>query len=150
METFSTTPRWRPEDVNRAVDILVGRLQGAGVPVEVHQPEIYLSVPYSASVMAGGTTCRAKPPSSSLSVPGGRTAKLVALQANLKALRSYNRDVATLFGGSMAMARMASPAAISSRRQSAPRALRIEAARGSHMRSMAGRRRGTCSARAVS
>ncbi len=101
METFSTTPRWRPEDVNRAVDILVGRLQGAGVPVEVHQPEIYLSVPYSASVMAGGTTCRAKPPSSSLSVPGGRTAKLVALKANPKALRSYNRDVATLFGGSI-------------------------------------------------
>ena len=101
VETFSTTPRWRPEDVNRAVDILVGRLQGAGVPVEVHQPEIYLSVPYSASVMAGGTTCRAKPPSSSLSVPGGRTAKLVALQANPKALRSYNRDVATLFGGSI-------------------------------------------------
>ena len=101
VETFSTTPRWRPEDVNRAVDILVGRLQGAGVPVEVHQPEIYLSVPYSASVMAGGTTCRAKPPSSSLSVPGGRTATLVALQANPKALRSYNRDVATLFGGSI-------------------------------------------------
>ena len=102
VETFSVTPRWRPEDVNRAMDILVGRLRDAGVPVEVHQPEIYLSIPYSASVMAGGVTCRAKPPSSSLSVPGGRTAKLVALKANPKALRSYNRDIATLFGGSIA------------------------------------------------
>lgn len=101
VEKFSVTPRWRPEDVNRAMDILIDRLEALGIPVEVHQPEIYLSVPYSASVMAGGITCRAKPPSSSLSVPGGRTAKLVALQANPKALRSYNRDIATLFGGSI-------------------------------------------------
>ena len=101
VKTFSTTPRWRPEDVNRAMDLLIARLHAAGIPVEVHQPEIYLSVPYSASVMAGGVTCRAKPPSSSLSVPGGRTAKLVALKANPKALRSYNRDIATLFGGSI-------------------------------------------------
>ncbi|MDP9095641.1 MAG: M28 family peptidase, partial [Pseudomonadota bacterium] len=101
VKTFSVMPRWRPEDVNRAMDVLVGRLHEVGVPVEVHQPEIYLSVPYSASVMAGGVTCRAKPPSSSLSVPGGRTAQLVALKANPKALRSYNRDIATLFGGSI-------------------------------------------------
>jgi hypothetical protein len=101
VETFSVTPRWRPEDVNRAMDILVERLQSLDIPVDVHQPEIYLSVPYSASVMAGGITCRAKPPSSALSVPGGRTAQLVALQANPKALRSYNRDIATLFGGSI-------------------------------------------------
>ena len=104
VKTFSTTPRWRPEDVNRAMDLLIARLHAAGIPVEVHQPEIYLSVPYSASVMAGGVTCRAKPPSSSLSVPGGRTGKLVALQANPKALRSYNRDIATLFGGSITSA----------------------------------------------
>ncbi len=101
VKTFSTTPRWRPEDVNRAMDLLTARLHAAGIPVEVHQPEIYLSVPYSASVMAGGVTCRAKPPSSSLSVPGGRTGKLIALKANPKALRSYNRDIATLFGGSI-------------------------------------------------
>ena len=54
VETFATLPRWRPEDVNRAVDVLVGRLHGLGVPVEVHEPEIFLSIPYSASVMAGG------------------------------------------------------------------------------------------------
>ena len=101
VETFATLPRWRPEDVNRAVDVLVGRLEGAGVPVTVHQPEIFLSIPYSASVSAGGVTCRAKPPSSSLSVPGGRTGRLVALKANPKALRSYNRDVRTLFDGTI-------------------------------------------------
>ena len=102
VETFSTMPRWRPEDVNRGVDTLVQRLRGAGIPVEVHEPEIYLSIPYAASVTACGVTYRAKPPSSSLSVPGGRTGKLVTLQANPKALRSYNRDIKTLFGGSIA------------------------------------------------
>jgi hypothetical protein len=102
VETFSTMPRWRPEDVNRGMDTLVERLRGAGVPVEVHEPEIHLSIPYSASVAAGGTTFRAKPPSSALSVPGGRTGRLVALKANPKALRSYNRDIKTLFGGSIA------------------------------------------------
>ena len=101
VESFATMPRWRPEDVNRGVDTLVGRLRAAGIPVEVHEPEIYLSIPYAASVSAGGVTYRAKPPSSSLPVPGGRTGKLVKLQANPKALRSYNRDIKTLFGGSI-------------------------------------------------
>jgi N-acetylated-alpha-linked acidic dipeptidase len=102
VETFSTMPRWLPEDVNRGADVIAQRLRGVGVPVEVHEPEIYLSIPLSASVAAGGVTYRAKPPSSALSVPEGRTAKLVRLTANPKALRSYNRDIATLFGGSIA------------------------------------------------
>ena len=102
VETFSTMHRWRPGDVNRACDVLVERLHGAGVPVEVHQPEIYLSIPLSSSVTAGGVSYRAKPPSSSLSVPNGVTGRLVTLEANPKALRSYNRDVKTLFGGSIA------------------------------------------------
>lgn len=102
VETFATTPRWQPEDVNRGADILVARLREAGVPVEVHAPEIFLSVPQSASVSAGGVTYRAKPPSSALSMPGGQTGRLVTLAANPKALRSYNRDIKTLFGGSIA------------------------------------------------
>lgn len=101
IETFATMPRWQPQDVNRSADAIVSRLRGAGVPVEVYQPELYLSIPYSASVTAGGVTYRAKPPSSSLSVPDGRTARLVMLKANPRALRSYNRDIRTLFGGSI-------------------------------------------------
>ncbi len=101
VEAFSVLPRWRPEDVNRSAEVLAAKLRAAGVPVEMHAPEIYLSVPYSASVSAGGLTIRAKPPSSSLSVPGGRTGRLVTLAANPKALRSYNRDIKTLFGGSI-------------------------------------------------
>lgn len=106
VETFSTMPRWLPEDVNASADVFVDRLKALGVPVEVHEPEIYLSIPLSASVKAGGKNSggksfRAKPPSSTLSVPGGLTAPLVRLEANPKALRSYNRDIATLFGGSI-------------------------------------------------
>jgi N-acetylated-alpha-linked acidic dipeptidase len=101
VETFSTMPRWQPQDVNLSADVIVSRLHAIGVPVEVHQPELYLSIPYSASVTAGGVTYRAKPPSSSLSSPDGRTARLVTLEANPRALRSYNRDIQTLFGGSI-------------------------------------------------
>ena len=99
--TFAGVHRWKPDDVNAAADMIVERLRRHGIPVEVHQPTICLSVPHDASVTAGGTTFRAKPPSSSLPVPEGRTAPLVKLDANPRALRSYNRDVATLFGGSI-------------------------------------------------
>ena len=34
-------------------------------------------------------------------MPGGLAGRLVTLAANPKALRSYNRDIATLFGGSI-------------------------------------------------
>ena len=101
VETFSTMHRWMPEDVNRAADVIVARLRAAGVPVEVHEPEICLSVPLSASVTADNVIYRAKPPSSALSAPEGVTGKLVTLKANPKALRSYNRDIKTLFGGSI-------------------------------------------------
>jgi N-acetylated-alpha-linked acidic dipeptidase len=54
VESFSKMPRWRPEDVNRGADVIVQRLRGSGVPVEVHEPEIYLSIPLSASVQSKG------------------------------------------------------------------------------------------------
>lgn len=101
VETFATMHRWMPEDVNKAADVIAGRLRAVGVPVEVHAPEIYLSIPLSASVTAANETYRAKPPSSALSAPQGVTGKLVRLKANPKALRSYNRDIKTLFGGSI-------------------------------------------------
>src|SRR5215469_1214496 len=94
VETFSAMPRWMPEDVNRAADVITQRVQTAGVPIEVYEPEICLSIPLHAEVRADGKTVRAKPPSSALSVPEGRTAKLVKLAANPHALRSYNRDIA--------------------------------------------------------
>jgi hypothetical protein len=101
VETFATMHRWMPEDVNRGATVIIDTLAALGIPVDVHMPDICLSVPLSASVTADNVSYRAKPPSSSLSAPHGVTAKLVTLQANPKALRSYNRDIKTLFGGSI-------------------------------------------------
>ncbi|NKC30079.1 M28 family peptidase [Falsiroseomonas selenitidurans] len=102
VETFARTPRCMPEEVNRGAAMIAARLEALGVPVTLHRPEIYLAVPLSASVSAGGVTYRAKTPTSSLPVPQGRTAPLVYLSANPKALRSYARDITALFGGTIA------------------------------------------------
>ena len=56
VEQFSTMPRWQPEDVNKAADVIAERLCARGIPVEVHEPELFLSVPLSASVEADGVT----------------------------------------------------------------------------------------------
>jgi N-acetylated-alpha-linked acidic dipeptidase len=101
IERFATMPRWRPEDVNRAADHLAERLRALGVPVEVHAPEVWLSIPHDASVEAGGESFRAKPPSSSLSVPDGVSGELVYLGADLANLRSYAKNVRELFGDSV-------------------------------------------------
>lgn len=98
VETFAGTPRWKPEDVAAAAEVLAKRLRDAGVPVTVHHPRIYLSIPYESSVTAGGQRFRAKSPSAALSVPEGRDGELVYLPANRKALRSYAKSVTELFG----------------------------------------------------
>jgi hypothetical protein len=101
IESFAKMPRWRPEDVNRAADHLAERLRAFGVPVEMHAPEVWLSIPLDASVEAGGEIFRAKPPSNALSVPGGVAGALVYLGANLANLRSYSKNVRDLFGDSI-------------------------------------------------
>src|SRR6185369_203144 len=89
IEAFSRFPRWQPDAVNAAAEMIADRLRRLNVPVTVHAPEIYLSIPLDASVEADGQTFRAKPPSMSVSVPDGITGELVYLPANQKALRSY-------------------------------------------------------------
>jgi N-acetylated-alpha-linked acidic dipeptidase len=101
IERFAKMPRWRPEDVNRAADHLAERLRALGVPVEMHAPELWLSIPLDASVEAGGETLRAKPPSNARSVPDGVSGELVYLGANLANLRSYSKNVRELFGESV-------------------------------------------------
>src|SRR5947208_645257 len=98
IERFSVMPRWLAEDVNKGVDDLVARLESFGVPVVVHEPEIYLSIPLHAEVRAGNTVFRAKPPSNSPSVPDGIEGQLVYLQADPKNIRSYSRNARDLFG----------------------------------------------------
>ena len=102
VERFSGMPRWRPEDVNTAAEEIAGRLRKLGVPVEVHQPKIFLSIPISAQVEASGKVWKGKAPSSCLPTPQGLSGELVYLPANQKALRSYTKNVAELFGQSAA------------------------------------------------
>jgi hypothetical protein len=91
VERFSTFPRWKPEDVNASCDIMVEALKSFGVPVTVHEPEIYLSVPYDARVKAGGRTIRAKPPAYAIDCRKGVTAPIVHVPA------TYSRSIGSLF-----------------------------------------------------
>ncbi len=100
VETFSTMHRWDPEDVNRGADVIIERARTLGLPVEVHEAEIFLSVPHEASVTIGDQEFRAKPPSLSLPVPEGRTAKALYIKANAENLRTYSRDARDVFGES--------------------------------------------------
>lgn len=97
VETFSVMHRWRPEDVNKGADAIGKRLKALGIPFEMHEPTIFLSVPLDASVKLGGKTFRAKPPSMSTSVPEGLSGQLVYLDADEEMFRSYTRDPKEIF-----------------------------------------------------
>lgn len=97
VETFSKMHRWMPDDVNKGADEIIGRLLRLGIPHTVYEPEIYLSVPLSASVEVNGQSFRAKPPSMSLPAVEGVSGELVYLGANVKNLRNYTRNAADLF-----------------------------------------------------
>ena len=56
IEAFATQPREKPEDGNRGAEMIADRLRGFGVPVTVYEPDLYLSLPISASVEADGVT----------------------------------------------------------------------------------------------
>ena len=77
IERFATLKREHPDEVRTAAREIVSRLEALGVPVSVHEPELYLSLPGKAGVACGGTTYRAKPLAMSRSVPQGLTAPLV-------------------------------------------------------------------------
>src|SRR5690349_14125187 len=81
IEHFSTRPREHPDDVNACMSHLVGRLQSHGIPVTVHRPSLYLSLPGKASVACGGQVLRAKPPAFSIPVPAGFSAPLAYVPA---------------------------------------------------------------------
>jgi N-acetylated-alpha-linked acidic dipeptidase len=76
IQQFTTLRREHPDDVRTACDEIVARLRRLDVPVEVHDPEVFLSLPGQASVTVGNAAFRAKPMAMSLSLPEGRTAPL--------------------------------------------------------------------------
>jgi hypothetical protein len=91
VEAFARHPRWKPGDVNAAADMIVQRLQDLGVPVTVHAPEIYLSIPHHAEVHLDGRVLKAKPPAMARDCRTGTTAPLAYVPAQ------YSKTIGTLF-----------------------------------------------------
>ena len=83
IQAFAGIVREHPDEVNRAAEVLVGRLEKLGIPVSVHEPELYLSLPLSAEVKAGERNLRAKAPSYSAAAPAGVEAELVYVSAQV-------------------------------------------------------------------
>jgi N-acetylated-alpha-linked acidic dipeptidase len=91
VETFSTMPRWKPQDVNGSAEVIAKMLKAHGVPVTLHEPTLYLSIPFSAQVRVGDKVMKAKPPAYSRDCRDGLEAELVYVPA------SYSRSIGTLF-----------------------------------------------------
>ncbi|SOH94316.1 PA domain-containing protein [Monaibacterium marinum] len=85
VEHFSTFPRWKPEDVAEAASDIARRLDEVGVPCELLNANLYLSIPYDASVEANGVTYTAKPLAYAKSIPEGLTGTLVHVPGTLAA-----------------------------------------------------------------
>ncbi|MEP7383539.1 MAG: M28 family peptidase [Gemmatimonadota bacterium] len=81
IERFTTLKREHPDDVATAAREIVDRLTRLGVPVEVHRPTLFLSLPGRASIAAGAQHFRAKPMAMSVPYPDGVTAPLVHVPA---------------------------------------------------------------------
>ncbi len=77
IEEFSTMVREHPDEVNLAADVIARRLTALGIPVTVHEPELFLSMPKPSSVRVGEREFRAKAPSMSAIATEGVTGELV-------------------------------------------------------------------------
>ncbi len=78
IERFSTLKREHPRDVETAAQDIVARLTALGIPVTVHEPELFLSIPGAAEVRVGSGSYRAKPMAMSRATRG-TTAPLLYL-----------------------------------------------------------------------
>jgi hypothetical protein len=79
VERFSTLVRESgTEDERTAVSEITRRLDSWGVPYEVHEPELFISLPRGASLTVGDDTYHAKTPAMALSTgPDGLSGELV-------------------------------------------------------------------------
>lgn len=77
IERFSVLKREDPADVRTAAGLIAERLRQRGVPVEVHTPELFLSIPRSARIEVGGLSLHAKPMAMSAIYQNGLSAPLV-------------------------------------------------------------------------
>jgi hypothetical protein len=76
VERFSSQLREKPADANRGAEMIAEHLRKAGIPVTMHEPTLFLSLPGPASVEIGGRRFEAKPPAFSAIVPTGLSAPM--------------------------------------------------------------------------
>ncbi|WP_419165814.1 M28 family peptidase [Candidatus Palauibacter sp.] len=83
LERFSTLVRESgSEDEHVAAEYIAAELTRMGVPFEMHEPDLFLSLPRESSVEWSGGSMRAKPPSFAVPTPdGGLEAELVYVPA---------------------------------------------------------------------
>lgn len=89
VEAYEKQPREAPEDVNRGAEMIAERLRARGLPVVMHQPTLYLSLPKSASVELDGKRMFAKPPAFSRPAPQGVTGPMVYVPASKREFARY-------------------------------------------------------------
>ncbi len=83
LERFSTLVRESgSDDEHVAAEYIAAELGRMGVPFEMHEPDLYLSLPRESSVEWSGGSMRAKPPSFAVPTPeGGLEGELVYVPA---------------------------------------------------------------------
>lgn len=92
VEEYSKFPRWKPEDVNNSCKFITDKLDKFGIKHTVHEPSLYLSVPFTASVkLSDGSSLHAKPPSYSINCENGVSGELHYVPAHI------SRDIENLF-----------------------------------------------------
>src|SRR5215467_12542076 len=91
VERFSSQPREKPADANRGAEIIAERLKSASIPVTVHEPMLFLSLPGPASIEVRGTRFTAKPPAFSAMVSAGLTAPMEYMAPTKREFASHQR-----------------------------------------------------------
>ena len=91
VERFATQPREKPADANRGAEIIAERLKSAGIPVTMHEPTLFLSLPGPASVEIASKRYHAKPPAFSAIVPQGVSAPMEWMEPTKREFARYQR-----------------------------------------------------------
>jgi N-acetylated-alpha-linked acidic dipeptidase len=98
VELFSTIRREHPDDGNRAAQHIVERLTALGVPVTVHEPELYLTLPKGAHVEAAGRRMFARPAPMTRPAPDGVAAPLAFVDKPINPPAGWGPSSAKVFG----------------------------------------------------
>ena len=99
IERFKDQPREAPDDANRGAEMIAEQLKSAGIPVTMHKPTLFLSLPGKASVEIAGKRYTAKPPAFSPSVPKGIRAPMIYMAPTTREFARYQRLDRTKYQG---------------------------------------------------